>query len=170
MYDYYATILSVIDGDTVHAQVEVGFDITARLTLRLDGINAPEMGTPEGPPAKAHLVQLLATGMDGLGGRRLLMRSHKDHREKYGRYLATLYPGGFAAPSANQRMIDDGFAVAYDGGRRAGRFDVYEHLLAQHQESAGIVQGTHRLGPDALVALDRLHAEMHGRGPSLHDH
>jgi len=103
MYEYAATILRVVDGDTVHAEVDLGLDIRVRVTLRLAGINAPEIGTPEGIAAKAWLV-------DQLGSGSLVVRTVKDRREKFGRYLATLLVDG---RDLNQAMIDAGHAVAY---------------------------------------------------------
>jgi len=116
MYEYKAKLVSVVDGDTVRVDVDLGLNIHTYLTLRLAGINAPELGTPEGVAAKAYLVA--ATG-DGS----LVIRTVKDRREKYGRYLAHLWhvsEGTFAAfgfvpsvPSINDRMVADGQAVAY---------------------------------------------------------
>src|SRR5438477_7671881 len=103
MYDYKANILKVVDGDTVWLEVKVGFDITIKDSFRLYGINAPEISTPEGRDAKEHLEQLLAPGLS-------FVTTHKDRREKYGRYLGTLWVGQL---NLNQQMITDGFATEY---------------------------------------------------------
>ena len=41
MYEYRARITRVIDGDTVEAEIDLGFHVTFTATLRLTGINAP---------------------------------------------------------------------------------------------------------------------------------
>jgi endonuclease YncB( thermonuclease family) len=65
--------------------------------------------TPEGKVAKAWLEAHLPKGT-------VTIQTEKDHREKYGRYLATLFVGGV---NVNAAMIADGQAVPYDGGKRA---------------------------------------------------
>lgn len=108
MYEYRATLISVVDGDTIHADVDLGCDIHTRLTLRLAGINAPEKGTAEGKAAAAWLsTHLPITGM--------IIRTVKDRREKYGRYLAHVFVNGV---SVNEEIVAAGHAVPYDGGPR----------------------------------------------------
>jgi micrococcal nuclease len=105
MYEYAATVLKVVDGDTVHAELDLGIDVRIRLVLRLVGINAPELRTAAGPPARQHLIDLIPSG----GA--VVVRTVKDHTEKFGRYLAVLLADGV---NLNQKMIEDGFAVAYN--------------------------------------------------------
>lgn len=109
MYEYAATIVNVVDGDTVHARVDLGIDIDATITLRLYGINAPELTTQQGKDAKAHLISLLT--QPPTSGGPVTIRTVKDHKEKYGRYLATIILAD--GSNANQRMVDDGYAVVY---------------------------------------------------------
>lgn len=108
MYQYQAIVLRIVDGDTVHLLVNLGFDVTRSDSFRLAGINAPEIRTPEGAAAKAHLTELLAPGLT-------MVTTHKDSREKYGRYLATLWVG---TTNINEQMVTDGHAVHYSGGPR----------------------------------------------------
>lgn len=112
MYDYNATLIRCVDGDTVAMDVDLGFTVRVNVEFRLLGINAPEMkGTtrPAGLNAKAHLEQLLAQGT-------LVVKSDKALKtDKYGRWLATIVvtrPDGTSF-DANQQMIADGFAVPY---------------------------------------------------------
>lgn len=102
MYEYAASLIRVVDGDTVWLDVDLGFGVSRKDSFRLYGINAPELSTPAGPPASQHLLELL--------GFPITVRTIKDKREKYGRYLATIICNGI---DVNQKMIDDGFAVAY---------------------------------------------------------
>lgn len=103
MYQYRAQVLRVVDGDTLHLDVELGFDVRRRDTFRLYGINAPEMSTPEGIAARSWLVERLALGV-------LIISTHRDRREKYGRYLATLW---IDHVNVNEAMIAAGHAVVY---------------------------------------------------------
>ncbi len=56
----------------------------------------------------------------GLAPPKCVAVTHADATEKYGRYLANLwvYGEGVTWINVNQWMIDNGYAVAYDGGAR----------------------------------------------------
>jgi len=117
MYTYDGTIVNVVDGDTVDMAVDLGLDVSISVRLRLYGINAPEMHGPtaaKGVAARQHLLDLLG----GISAH-VVIKTVKDRREKYGRYLATIYTGDtIPGTSVNQKMVDDGFAVPYFRGLR----------------------------------------------------
>ena len=63
MFDYAATIVSVHDGDTVRADIDLGFGCWIKnQPLRIYGIDAPELTTPEGKLARDHAKTLLPEG------------------------------------------------------------------------------------------------------------
>lgn len=109
MYEYRATVIRVVDGDTVWLSVDLGFDVHRNDSFRLAGINAPETSTSEGKVAKDWLISLLAPGTA------VTVHTVKDHREKYGRYLATLL---LADENLNDLAVKSGHAVPYSGGPR----------------------------------------------------
>lgn len=109
MYQYnIREVLKVVDGDTIRATVDLGCDVHINMTIRLAHIDAPEISTPEGIAARDHLASLLLLPLS--------LRTIKDKREKYGRYLGELASG--RCSDLNQRMVDDGHAVRYEGGHR----------------------------------------------------
>ena len=117
MYEYSAKIIAVIDGDTVKAEIDLGFGITRRDTLRLKGINAPELHAADPKPgiaAKEYLAKLLSIFPT------VTIRTHKDASEKYGRLLAEIWiPGQHGEiSSVNSEMVTAGHAKPYDGGKR----------------------------------------------------
>ena len=65
MYDYRAKCTRVIDGDTIEALVDLGFNTHKQITIRFDGIDAWESRTRDGEEkikglaAKARLIELL---------------------------------------------------------------------------------------------------------------
>lgn len=109
-FTYAATLIRVIDGDTVEVllKADCGFKRTLAFveTLRLQGIDSPEKRgatRSAGEAARDHLSSLLAGGFT--------VRTVKDRDDKYGRILAKLVlPDGTLA---NDRMIADGHAVSY---------------------------------------------------------
>ena len=109
MYEYRARIVRVIDGDTVEAEVDLGFHISSRMRLRLFGINAPEIKGPTRPAglaARDYLQNLIDTHTDS--NHELMIRTQKDATEKYGRCLATLVASDV---NLNEALIAAGHAV-----------------------------------------------------------
>lgn len=114
MYDYTATLIRVVDGDTLHLAVDLGCDITINLTIRLAGVDCPELSTVEGKAARDFTAGWFAAAD---AGAQLQLLTTKDRREKYGRYLGTvLYAAG--GPSLNDALVINGHAKAYAGGAR----------------------------------------------------
>jgi len=108
MYEYWATVVRVIDGDTVEADVQLGFRVSLRTTFRLRGIDAPELRgaeRPEGLAAKEYLQRSISELTHGT--HELTIRTHKDRTGKYGRYLAELWIGD---TNLNQALVTAGHA------------------------------------------------------------
>ena len=58
-----ATVLRIIDGDTFGASIPLGWNAgLVNVRVRLDKINAPENGTPEGDAATEFIKGLVAVG------------------------------------------------------------------------------------------------------------
>ncbi len=111
MYEYWGRIKRVIDGDTVEAEIDLGFHVTFTVTLRLAGINAPETKGAERSRglAATRFLDTLINDLTG-GTRELTVRTQKDVTEKYGRYLAILIAGDM---NLSDRMLADGHAVPF---------------------------------------------------------
>jgi len=112
LYNYRATVVSVYDGDTITVDVDLGFSATLRMNVRLARINAPEVRGEQraaGLTAAEALRQLLPVGQE------VFLKTYKDGREKYGRYLAEVLLDGYSLPymtNINDWMVKYGYAVA----------------------------------------------------------
>lgn len=92
LYTYKCRVSRVIDGDTVVADIDLGFHIAMQRVVRLLDYNAPEIGghakTPEelaeGKRAAANLSELV-TGHD------LIVQTRLDRTDKYGRVLGRFW-------------------------------------------------------------------------------
>lgn len=86
MFTYTGIITRVIDGDTVEAVVDLGFQITHTIRVRLLNVNAPELfsGTARhlGAQAKTYLESLCLD-------KTVTIQTYKD-RMTFNRYLATI--------------------------------------------------------------------------------
>jgi len=98
VYEYRARVLRLVDGDTYHLELDLGLEVTVRTAVRLIGANTPERGTSEASAATAAAGAWLRDHADRDGWSRV--RTVKDKREKYGRYLVDVHPwGDDTAPS-----------------------------------------------------------------------
>lgn len=122
LYTYRAQVLTVHDGDTIDALLDLGMDTSRRIKrVRLNGIDCPELATvtPDGRhlgvEARDYLLSLLARGQ-------VLMRTHRGHEyEKYGGLLADVYvvlPDG-SELHVNAAMLAAGHGCAYHGERKS---------------------------------------------------
>lgn len=107
-------VIKVYDGDTITIASKLPFPDSPlyRFSVRLSGINCPEI--------KGMSIQEIACAKDARDAM-IEMINQKDvtlknvANEKYGRVLADVYLGDL---HLNQWMIDQRFAVAYDGGTK----------------------------------------------------
>lgn len=76
LYEYKATLVRVVDGDTLILLVDLGFKVHKEVTVRLARIDAPEIKSIEGKASKTFLenklkegllIHLTSKGIDGYG-------------------------------------------------------------------------------------------------------
>mgnify|MGYP003648929086 CR=1 FL=1 len=123
MYNYNAKCTRVVDGDTIDAEIDLGFDIKVIKRIRLGGINAPESRTRNkvekklGLAAKERLKEIL----DGAANEFELESSEIG---KFGRVIGKLHISKLAGRDVitkvcvNDSLVHEGHAVEYDGGKR----------------------------------------------------
>ena len=115
MYEYCCQVTRVVDGDTVDANIDLGFDISYFSRIRLFGIDTPESRTRNkdeklrGLLAKEYIVNALANGKE------IVVKTALEKKGKYGRVLGSLVVDGL---DLNQDMIAKHLAVAYHGQSR----------------------------------------------------
>lgn len=110
-YVYAASLVRVIDGDTIEVDIDLGFFTHVTTRLRLLGVDTPELIGPD--RARALIVKSVLTGM--LSNRPLKLRTVKS--DKYGRFLADVWVEHETdVTHVNQWLIDSGYGIAYVGG------------------------------------------------------
>lgn len=77
-----ATVTEVVDGDTMHLILDLGWRIYFHARCRIAGINAPEMNTEAGRLARAYAAKLLPEGA--------LVTFTSHCLDKYGRPLGAI--------------------------------------------------------------------------------
>lgn len=114
MYEYKVKdIVSIYDGDTMKVVIDTGFNIYTQQTLRLYGINAPEMKGDEKEKGTTSRDWLRKRIFDARSNDRIItIKTRKDKKEKYGRLLAELFIEG-EEKSLNEQMVDAELAKEY---------------------------------------------------------
>ena len=112
------SVTKVVDGDTIDADIDLGFDISLSKRIRLAGIDTPESRTTNakekamGLESKEWLKKALE------GAKDILIKTElPDSTEKYGRIIGHLFING-QETSLNNQMIAEGYALPYDGGTK----------------------------------------------------
>ena len=116
-YIYRGKLDRVIDGDTIDAMIDVGFDIWVKKRIRYIGIDTWESRTRDleekklGLAAKAYVKDLLENSDEG----KFSIISHGTG--KYGRVLGELYVKGHDL-SVNDLLKENGHAYEYFGEKK----------------------------------------------------
>ncbi|WP_287016168.1 thermonuclease family protein [Gordonia sp. (in: high G+C Gram-positive bacteria)] len=123
-----AVVTRVIDGDTI----TVSTDTDPALTVRLLGIDTPEVRKPDTPvqpcgPQASDRTRALATPGTAV---RLEYDTTQDHTDRYGRTLAYVWIGG---AMLNYTLVAEGWARTYVYNHRPGR---HADALADAQRDA----------------------------------
>ncbi|CAB4195564.1 COG1525 Micrococcal nuclease (thermonuclease) homologs [uncultured Caudovirales phage] len=113
LYTYRATVLRVVDGDTIDVRLDLGFHIFRECRVRLLGINAPEKRGDTMVAAVASQARLQALL---LGASQVYLRTELDSSDKYGRILGRpwrLVAGDTEGVDVCQTLLDEKLAVEY---------------------------------------------------------
>jgi micrococcal nuclease len=112
------SVLKVVDGDTIDASIDLGFDISLEKRIRFAGIDTPESRTRNleekalGLESKEWLKKALE------GAKDIIIKTEKpDSTEKYGRIIGHLFIND-QETSLNNQMIAEGYALEYEGGKK----------------------------------------------------
>ncbi len=127
-YNFRVTkINKVLDGDTIDVTIDLGFDLYKKERVRIAGVDTPEKRTRDkeekalGIDATNWLKEKLTNTING--DDELTIRTELvGGVGKYGRLLGWLYIGD-SNMSLNEKMIQEGYAWAYDGGTKQKNFE-----------------------------------------------
>lgn len=104
---YQGQVTRVIDGDTFEILIELGFGVTQKFHVRLDGIDTPEVSTEKGRMAREYV-------------RNLVENKHvvviDQGSEKYGRARASIeLPSG---QDLAEYLIENKIGIEYHGEKK----------------------------------------------------
>jgi len=86
-YRYRATLVKVLDGDTVRLDVDLGFHATIRVDIRIRGIDTPERGEPGWAEAGGFTLRMLQEATA------ITVETFRD-RQSFARWIGDIYVDG----------------------------------------------------------------------------
>lgn len=118
VYEYFATIIDIYDGDTCTVSIDLGFSLTLELKCRLYGIDTPELRNKDkeekrrGYLARDYLRERILN-------KQVILKTYKP--DKYGRCLVDIYLDetlNEPPTHINKELIDKEYAKEYYGGTK----------------------------------------------------
>lgn len=104
---YQGLVTRVLDGDTFEALIDLGFGVTQKFKIRLDGIDTPELTTTKGKMAKEFVRNLIEN-------KYVIVKD--EGSEKYGRARASIeLPDG---KDLTEFLIENKIGTEYHGEKK----------------------------------------------------
>ena len=139
MYEYKARLVRVIDGGTIDADIDMGFQVHIDQRIKLFGVYAPDPKSHDteererGLASKNRLIEILP--------KEIIVQTMLNKRGKFGRILADVIVYHSAQDrwcGATEIMIQEGYGVKYHGQSKE---DIQEQHLANRikLQEAGLV-------------------------------
>lgn len=121
-YIYKAKLVRVVDGDTVDAMIDLGFDTWVKKRIRFHGVDTWECRTKnleekkKGLAAKARTKELLSD----VSEKKMFFRIRSYGTGKYGRVLAEIFILNDQGIEIDvcKTLIEEGHAYVYHGGKK----------------------------------------------------
>ena len=130
MFEYNAEVLRVVDGDTLDARIDLGFDVHVKKRIRLHVIDTWESRTRDaeekkkGIAAKSRLVELLQADQ---GKFKLISYGVG----KFGRVLGDIE---ISAGNVCDILVEEGHAYSYFGGNKEEARAKAAEILAESKK------------------------------------
>ena len=130
MFEYNAEVLRIVDGDTLDARIDLGFDVHVNKRIRLMGIDTWESRTRDkaekvkGLAAKARLKELLKEDKN-----KFKLISHGTG--KFGRVLGDIE---ISVGNVCDILVEEGHAYSYFGGNKEEARAKAEEILAESKK------------------------------------
>ena len=130
MFEYNAEVLRVVDGDTLDARIDLGFDVHVKKRIRLHGIDTWESRTRDaeekkkGIAAKSRLVELLQADQ---GKFKLISYGVG----KFGRVLGDIE---ISAGNVCDILVEEGHGYSYFGGNKEEARAKAAEILAESKK------------------------------------
>lgn len=107
MYTYKYKVTRVIDGDTIEGTVELGFDVKVKLRVRLADVDTPEIFRPKSEAERSLGLEATKFVEKQVLNKYVILKTIKDRKGKYGRYIGYIYQDLEADKSLNELLVEN---------------------------------------------------------------
>lgn len=114
-YEYKASVVKWVDGDTCDILVDLGFGVSIQQRVRLYGINTPETNSGNDDERSAGVEAKLYARSIAPATMVVKVKTVKD-KDKYGRFLAVMTNAD--GLNIAEKLIEQGYGKPYFGGAR----------------------------------------------------
>lgn len=114
-YIYKATVMRIIDGDTVDLDIDLGFHVSIKQRVRLAGIDTPEKTSSNRETRESAFKAMIRLKELIPENSTVSIQTFKS--DKYGRMLAVILNDSLDK-SVNQILLDEHLATEYNGGKK----------------------------------------------------
>jgi endonuclease YncB( thermonuclease family) len=113
MYEYKCFVIRIVDGCTVDAQIDLGFNVLIRQRIKLYGINCEDIKSLNDPIRQKAIAS--KNRLTDLLGKEFICQTIMNKRGKAGRTLGHVFTEdeNGVRIDINQKMIDEGYAITY---------------------------------------------------------
>jgi micrococcal nuclease len=115
MYEYKANVLRVVDGDTLEVLIDLGFGVCFKEKVRFTRVNTPEVWGVKKESAEYKLGEEASgftKGWIATCENKIVLKTTKDRKGKYGRYLAEVFAD--AGPRVGENLQNAIISAGYD--------------------------------------------------------
>ena len=113
MYEYKCMTVRVVDGNTIDAEIDLGFNVLVKQRIKLFGVNVSDMRS-YGEEDKGRAIRARDRLIELLGNE-FICQTMLNKRGKIGRTLGQVYVMDINGQriDVNQTLIDEGFASKF---------------------------------------------------------
>lgn len=111
MYEYKCRITNVVDGDTVDAEIDLGFNLKSVFRIRLLGVDTHELNDKD--PVNRGRAVLAKDFVRANSIKVVRIKTKMDKKDGFGRVLGTLFYDMTEDKTLNEDLIVSGYAVPY---------------------------------------------------------
>lgn len=133
---YNATVVRIVDGDTIRLDIDLGFDIVLKnRSVRLYKVDTPECRTRDLKEKAAGLLSKEVVQNLIAVGERVFIRTKLDTKGKFGRLMGTIITTDNI--NINEHLINNNYAVEYYGQSKKevqSKHDDNYNILVERKE------------------------------------
>ena len=113
MYIYNYKVTRVVDGDTVDGIVDLGFDVSVKLRVRLADVDTPEIFRPKSEAERTLGLKATKFVEEQILNKTVILKTIRNKKGKYGRYIGYIYQNLEDSKSLSDLLVEKKLTKEY---------------------------------------------------------